>query len=246
METVYVYSFIASFSLLLGASIGIGVSKINQKIIAGMMAFGAGVLICALTFGLMQEAFNHGGFDSVIFGFLVGGLVFILGDYLLHLFGARIHKRKPWLVPGKDVEPTGSVITLGSILDNIPESIALGIALFAGGGKGLLLMIAIFLSNFPEAISSIPGLKREGFSNKKIIAVWLIAALTSFIIAILSYLFLDDLHLGIVGFLEAFAAGAILAMLASTMMPEAYEEGGMLTGMLTVFGFLVAFIISRF
>lgn len=246
MSQVVLFSFIAGFSLLLGALVGIGFKKISQKVIAGLMAFGSGVLICALTFGLMQEAFNHGGFDSVIFGFLIGGLVFVFGDYLLHIIGARKHKRNSWLTPEKDIETTGSAITLGSILDNIPESIALGIAIFVGGGKGFLMMIAIFLSNFPEAISSIAGLKREGFSRNKIIAIWTIAAFASFIVAILSYLFLNDLNIGIIGFLEAFAAGAILAMLASTMMPEAYEEGGIVTGILTVFGFLVAFIISRF
>jgi len=66
----------------------------------------------------------------------------------------------------------GKLMVLGAVLDGIPESAALGVALFAGGGTGMLMLVAIFLSNFPESISSIPGLKNEGFSNKRIILSW--------------------------------------------------------------------------
>lgn len=243
MIQALLYGAASGLALLVGAITG---SKYNlkQKTIAGFMAFGSGVLICALTFGLMEEAFGHGGFDAVIIGFVLGGGVFILGDYLVHLKGGRVHKRKPIFrsISGSN----GMAITMGAMLDGVPESVALGIALFNGQGRGLLMLSAIVLSNFPEGISSISGLRKEGFSKKKIFSIWAIVAVITTAVTVLSFVFLHDVNPNTIGIIEAFAAGAILAMLADTMMPEAYEDGGFLIGILTVLGFLTAFIISRF
>jgi len=205
------------------------------------MAFGAGVLICALTFGLMEEAFSLGGFDATIIGFLLGGLTFILGDYMILRLGGR-HKRKRL---GKKVDLSGQAIVLGALLDGVPESAALGIALFAGKGLGFLMLVAIFLSNLPEGISSVPGLLREKFTKRFVMNMWLIASMFLSLVVILSYFFLREVDPNNLGIIEAFAAGAILAMLADTMMPEAYEEGGMTIGLVTVLGFIVAFVASR-
>jgi ZIP family zinc transporter len=137
------------------------------------------------------------------------------------------------------------VIVLGALLDGVPEAIALGIALFNGQGRGLLMLIAIVLSNFPEGISSIRGLRREGFSTGRILGMWGLVAIAVFAAAVLSYVFLPDVSPRIIGVIEAFAAGAILAMLADSMMPEAYAEGGFTVGLFTVLGFLVAFVVAR-
>jgi ZIP family zinc transporter len=131
-------------------------------------------------------------------------------------------------------------------LDGIPESVALGISFFNGQGRGFLMLAAIVLSNFPEGISSINGLRKEKFSERQIYLIWTVVALLTASITVLSYIFLHDINPNTIGIIEAFAAGAILAMLADSMMPEAYEEGGVLIGLLTVTGFLTAFIISRF
>ncbi len=93
MKIAIIYSFLAGFSLILGVIIGM-VFKISQRVIAAIMAFGSGVLICALTFGLMEEAFKHGGFDAIVIGFLVGGVVFIGGDFLVHRYGGRNYKKR--------------------------------------------------------------------------------------------------------------------------------------------------------
>ena len=243
MLQIFIYGLIAGFSLFFGALVGVAF-KLKQKTVACFMAFGSGVLICALTFGLMEQAFDHGGFDAVILGFLGGGLAFIIGDYFIHRLGGRKHKSRHLI--NNENETTGPAITLGAILDGVPETIALGIAVFSGRGTGLLMLVAIVLSNLPEGMSSITGLRREGFSKRKIYWMWIIVAAVLTIIAVLSFAFLHDINLNTIGILEAFAAGAILAMLADTMMPEAYEEGGFLIGILTVIGFLVAFILSRF
>ncbi len=242
MTQAIIYGLIGGFSLVIGAIVGI-IFNFKQRIIATFMAFGSGVLICALSIGLMRQAFSHGGFDAVIIGFLCGAVIYILGDYLLHKYAGRKHK---YIQSHSSTSNSsnGQAIVLGAILDGIPESIALGIAIFSGSGTGILILAAIFLSNFPESISSLTGLKKEKFSNTKIIFLWLILAVIFAAITFLSFLFLRDLNLNTVGILESFAAGAILAMLADTMMPEAYEEGGLSIGFATVLGFLAAFIIS--
>lgn len=242
MTQIILYGGITGGALFLGAVTGL-IFKLSQRTIAGIIAFGSGVLICALTFGLMTEAFEMGGFDAVIIGFLLGGLAFIGIDYLLHLGGGRSHRRKHFSLAND--QSNGSVITLGTILDAIPESIALGVAVFNGLGTGLLMLVAIALNNFPESISSISGLRKQKYSNRKILILWLIVSLATALITILSYQFLREVNLNTLGMLEAFSAGAILAMLADTMMPEAFEEGGFAIGLLTVLGFLTAFVISR-
>jgi len=207
------------------------------------MAFGSGVLICALTFGLMDEAFKHGGFDAVIIGFLLGGLVFISGDVLIHKIGGRNHKRKAHHPSTR--ETNGRAIVLGSVLDGIPESIALGVALLSPNGIGLLMLVAIFLSNLPESLSSIDDLHKEGFSKWRIYLSWSIVSILVATSVVFSFIFLQKLDLNALGIIESFASGAILAMLADSMMPEAYEDGGFLIGFLTMLGFLTAFILSK-
>jgi ZIP family zinc transporter len=240
--TVVLYASLTGFSLMLGVIIGTAL-KISQKVIAAVMAFGSGVLICALTFGLMEEAFRNGGFDAVIVGFLLGGLVFISGDVLIHRSGGRAHRRKTHYRRVK--ETNGMAIVLGAFLDGIPESVALGVALLDRKGIGLLMAVAIFLSNLPESLSSIDDLEREGFSRKRIYLSWLIVSVCVVASVVASFLFLQKLDLNALGIIESFASGAILAMLADGMMPEAYEEGGFLIGFLTMLGFLTAFVLSR-
>ncbi|MDD5489430.1 MAG: ZIP family zinc transporter [Candidatus Moranbacteria bacterium] len=239
MTQVIFYGIASGFSLLIGAGMALYFS-FSQKTIARFMAFGSGVLVCALTFGLMEEAFGLGGFDATIIGFLLGGLAFILGDYTILRLGGR-HKRK---FSGKK-ELNGKAIVLGALLDGVPESAALGIALFAGKGLGFLMLAAIFLSNLPEGISSVPGLLREKFTKKFVLSMWLVASVVLALIVVASYFFLREIDPNNLGIIEAFAAGAILAMLADTMMPEAFEEGGATIGLLTVLGFIVAFVASR-
>jgi len=241
MTKVLIYSSITGLSLFAGAYLGL-LLNLKQKILAGIMAFGSGVLVCALTFGLMEEAFNLGGFDAVLFGFFFGGIVFILGDYIILGLGGRSHKDQ-----GKKVKvgANGVAIAFGALIDGIPESIALGIALFSNSGLGLLMLIAIALSNFPEGISSVKGLVREGYRRWQILLIWSFVALSVIVVTILSFKFLGNLNGNTVGILESFAAGAILAMLADAMMPEAFEDGGAVIGILTVLGFMLAFIIQK-
>lgn len=242
MVKVIIFAFLTGFSLILGVIVGTSF-KISQRIIASIMAFGSGVMICALTFGLMEEAFKYGGFDAVVIGFLLGGVIFIFGDFLIHRFGGRHYKKKKHFKAIR--ETNGKAIVLGALLDGVPESIALGVALFSQNGIGMLMVGAIFLSNLPESLTSISDLKKEGLSKKQIYIIWLIVSVIVIITTILSFLFLKSLKLNTLGIILSFASGAILAMLADSMIPEAYEEGGYLIGILTILGFLTAFILYK-
>lgn len=242
MTQALIFASLNGFSLIAGALIGI-YFQLQQKTIAAVMAFGAGVFICALTFGLMEEAFGHGGFDAIIIGFLAGGLLYLLGDWLIHRWGGRKHKRHQHFSAERG--GNGLTIVLGAALDGIPEAIALGIALFSNPALGLMLLTAIVLSNIPEGLSSVNGLKKENFSHQHILVIWISVGIMVALATLFSFIFLPDLNLNTLGILESLAAGAILAMLAGSMMPEAYEEGGYAVSILTIVGFLVTFVISR-
>ena len=242
MSDILFFAIITGISLIFGAIAGL-FFKFSQKIIAGIMAFGSGMLICTLSFGLMEEAFVLGGFDAAIIGFLIGGLVFIGGDYLIHYYGGRRHRRIQLFKPEKVTN--GKLIVLGSVLDNIPESIALGIAVATGQTIGILLAVAICVANFAEGISSVPGLIKEKFTHKSIYLMWGLVAVVTVFFVLFSYQYLGDLSHNTIGIIESFAAGAILVMLADSMIPEAFEDGGFGVALLTLFGFLSAFILTR-
>lgn len=239
MTSVILYGLISVLPLIAGALLGFYL-KIQEKWIGAISAFGAGALLAALTFGLMEESFRLGGLDNAIIGFVIGGVIFVLGDLLIIKFGGRGHKRV------YDVESsTGWGIVLGAVLDGLPESLALGIGLLLNPTVGLLVLVAIFLSNLPEAISSAYDLKKAGQSVKQLLLTWFLVALVSFIFVILGYTIFAHISPNLTATFQSIAAGAILAMLASTMMPEAYRESGASSSLLTVTGFLVIFIISK-
>ncbi len=252
MITAFIYGLIGGAALLLGAAVGI-YTNISKRIIGAIMAFGSGVLISALTFDLMSKAYESGGFDSTSTGFLLGAVLFVGGDYLIDRSGGHWRKRRHGerhaaarpSSADTALADSGSAIFLGAMLDGIPESAAIGVGLAAGHGFGLVMLVAVFISNFPEGISGAVGMKQAGKSRMYIIGVWASVVLTAGISSILGYQFLAAATPDIMAAGLAIAAGAILAMLADTMMPEAFEEGGRLVALVTVLGFLLAFIVSR-
>jgi len=239
MTNVILYGILSVIPLIFGAIVGYKFA-IKEKIIGGIAAFGAGAMIAVLTFGLMEESFKLGGFDNSIIGFVVGGILFVIGDLIIIKIGGRGHKRS------YDVESSsGWGIVLGAALDGIPESIALGLGLLLNRNLGILVLVGIFLSNLPEAISSAYDLKVIRKSFRETLFTWIIVALASLIFVILGYTLFSTLSSHLMATFESLAAGAILAMLASTMMPEAYKESGAWASLATVSGFLVIFILSK-
>lgn len=240
MSQALTYGFFSVLPLVIGATAG-AFLKVKEKYLGIVSAFGAGALIAALTLGLMEESFRLGGLDNSIIGFIIGGLLFVIGDFLIIRIGGRTHRR----VYDVESSATGWGIVLGAILDGIPESIALGISLFLNPSVGLLVLVGIILNNLPEALSSGYDLKKYHKSRKTIIGTWIIVAIIGMIFVILGNTVFAGVTSHVTATFESIAAGAILAMLASTMMPEAYQESGPWASMATVSGFLVIFILSK-
>lgn len=239
------WGLLAGSSLLLGAGIGY-YAKISQRIIAAIMAFGAGVLISALAFELMNEAYKRGGFDSTAIGFISGAAIYTLANWYLAHQGARHRKRSGKQQPSEtETSGSGLAIAVGALLDGIPESIAIGISMIEGGTVSWVTVAAVFLSNVPEGLSSAAGMKQSGRSLRYIFGVWGVIAVVSGASALAGYSLFSHFPVDVVAATIAIAAGAILAMISDTMMPEAFEQAHDFAGLVTVCGFLAAFMLSK-
>ena len=234
------WGLVGGIALLAGAVIGLA-WRVPRRVIGLVMAFGAGVLISALSFELTAEAVRSGGFDATAAGLAAGSLVFFLGDRALDRMGGADRKRSSG--PGPDAAALG--IVLGAVLDGIPESAAICVSMIDGGGVSVAVVVAVFLSNVPESLSAATGL-RERMSGAQIIALWSAVAVVSAISAALGYALLGEASGNWVAFIQSFAAGAILTMLADTMIPEAFDAEGRspLTGVVTTLGFALSALLS--
>jgi zinc transporter, ZIP family len=239
MLTAAFWGAVGGAALLVGAVAGVKLPA-SQRVIGLIMGFGAGVLISALAFELTQEAFRRGGTDAVAVGLAAGAASFFAGDWVLDHRGARHRKRSD----GRQADGSAGAIVLGALMDGIPESVAIGVSLLDGGGVGVAVVAAVFLSNVPESLSAATGLRRAGHSERWILGLWTAVLIVSAVAAAVGYGALGGASDNLIAGIQAFAAGAILTMLADTMMPEAFEHGGSVVGLVTVLGFSAAFLLS--
>jgi ZIP family zinc transporter len=238
------WGLVAGGTLVVGAAIAWSV-RVPQPVVAAVMAFGAGVLISALSFDLMSEAEESGGLGPTAVGFLAGAVTYVLANVVLARRGAQHRKRSDRQPTEEDQEGSGSAIAIGALLDGVPESVVLGLTLLGGGGVGVPVLAAIGISNLPEGLSSAAGMKRSGRSARYVFGVWVGIALASGVAGALGCLALGDASPETVAVITALAAGAILAMVADTMIPEAFERTHLWTGLIATVGFVSAFAISR-
>ncbi|WP_422391006.1 ZIP family metal transporter [Arthrobacter sp. N1] len=237
------WGLIAGGALVLGAAIAWRWT-VPPRIVSFVMAFGAGVLISALAFELVGEAQEAGGLVPTAGGFLVGAVTYVGANAILARKGAQHRKRSGGQQPSEsDAAGSGNAIALGALLDGIPESVVLGLGLVAGGTVNPAVLVAIFISNVPEGLSSTAGMKNAGRSSRYVFALWGGIALASGLAALIGYSLLADASGVTVAFITAIAAGAILAMVADTMIPEAFERQHMFTGLIAALGFLAAFVV---
>jgi ZIP family zinc transporter len=235
MLTAILWGGLAAASLLVGFYLSSrGLSK---RSIGMVMGFGGGALLSAIAYELVPQSIL-GGWPMGV-AFVGGALTFFGVDWMIdHRGGAD----------RKDIEGTqggsGSAIFIGTLLDNIPESIILGMSLGLGGAINGAFLMAVFISNLPEGVAGTLNMEAAGRSRQKIFWMWAWLVVISAACAGLGYLMITWLPGADGRYAQAFAAGAMLTMLADAMMPEAYQHGGKLVGIITVMGFLVSAILS--
>jgi len=231
----FLWGALAASTLVLGAFLALRYS-IPKRTLGLIMGFGAGVLLSAVAYDLVLEA-SHDASGQVIvsLGLFSGAVVF---------FGTRYFQRlgkSNGDATNQKTSSSGLAIILGAALDGIPESIVLGLTLIGGGGVGVTFLLAILLSNLPEGIAGTTDLLESGWPGARILRVWMIVVIASALAALAGYAVFDVAPPNVIASVKAFAGGAIIAMLADSMIPEAYENGGDLVGFVTTVGFATAF-----
>ena len=236
------WGLLAGSSLVVGALIAFLI-HIPLRVVGLIMGFGAGVLISAVAFDLVDEAVEKSvgnGWSAA--GLFAGCLVFFAGDQLIDRLGGGAREDAEGVEQeGESGSPLS--IVLGTVLDGIPESMVIGLAIYEGGAVGAAYLAAVFISNVPESISATAGLLASGWKKSRILWMWIGIAFVSALASLAGYTLFQDASPDVNAFILTFAAGAILTMLADTMMPEAFEHGGKWVGVLVTLGFAVAFTI---
>jgi ZIP family zinc transporter len=232
-----VLGVLAASSLLIGTGLTFWLRPSN-RVVGLIMGFGSGALISAVAYELTLEASLGSG--PVFVGLGLGAIAFFAGDWLIDRRGGQERKS----IAGATQSGSGQAIFLGTLLDAIPESLVIGIGVAAGEMTGLSFLVAVFVSNLPEAIAATTNMRDTAMPQRVIWLMWLALVAISGVAAGLGYLLTARIPSFDGSVVQAFAAGAILTMLADTMMPEAFEHGGRTVGLVTVLGFAVAAALS--
>ncbi|HEU5263184.1 MAG TPA: hypothetical protein VFU34_01000 [Gaiellaceae bacterium] len=234
----------ALWGLLTAASLWVGAAiaalRPPTRLIGLAMAFGSGALIAAVAYELVLDAVAT---DAVLaaLGFASGALAFYGGDWLIDRRGGGGRKS---MMGDAQLAGSANAIVLGTVLDGIPESFVLGASLAQEDAVPIAVVVGVFVSNVPEALSGTTGLLQAGWAQRRVFAMWSGVVAVSAASSVLGWLLLDAMGTDGGAFATAFAAGAVLVMLADTLMPEAFELGGRETGLLTALGFAVGFGLS--
>lgn len=224
------WAFVGSSSLLIFAVVG-GRLNVPIRTIGLVMGFGAGTLISVVTYELVYEAFHAAGRRPTLLGLSSGALLFWFGDWLLE-------RRTGGEDPVVEATVSGPSLVLGALLDGIPESLAIGITLLGGGSVSTAIVAAVFIASGAESLAASSGLRQGGTPPSLIFNIWLGVLAVCVLAGAVGYGLLGSASASTIAFIQAFAGGAILAMLANTMFPDAYRNGGREVGLATVLGFV--------
>jgi ZIP family zinc transporter len=238
MTAAFGWGALGAAALLVGAVIAYQLTP-SRQVIAVVMALGTGLLIGSVSFELVDEALKTRTVAWVALSVLVGAAVFTVGDWWLTRHGGGDRKD----AGGAQADGSPLAIVLGSVLDGIPESFVLGLTVLQGG-VSLSLLAGVALSNLPEGMSSSSGLKAAHWPEALVVLMWSAVVVVSALSAAAGYVLLDPASGRTGALVQAFAAGALLAMLADTLLPEAYKVEGVLTGPLVVVGFALSLALS--
>ena len=242
MASAFFWGLLAGSSLVLGGLLASWV-PLGKRTLGVILAFGAGVLLSATAYELVFEAVTLAkGSGYPALGFFGGAATFFLADQLIDRFGNGQANTDNAAGQSTLVVP----LVLGATLDGIPESVVIGLGLVGGGTVSLAMLVAVFMSNLPEAAAGTVGMRSSGWSRTKVFLLWTAIALVCALASAAGYVLLGDLSRLWLSSVQAFAGGAILMMLANSMIPEAYEHGGKLAGVFTVLGFAVSVLVIVF
>jgi ZIP family zinc transporter len=219
---------LAAGSLVLGALVAFAHSW-SARQIGVVLAFGAGALISAVTFELADEGLRLGGLGWTAAGLAAGATTYYLLDGMI--------ERRP-------SSGAGTALALGAFLDGIPEQLVLGIGIASGEGVGLGLLVAIFISNLPEATGSASEMLKGGTSRSVILKLWAAVALICTAATVVGWAIASSSPDELRAVIDGFAAGALLVMLIDSMIPDAREDAGRAAGLVTTLGFAVALALS--
>jgi ZIP family zinc transporter len=240
MWEAFAWGLFGGSSLILGGLLALWV-PIRERWLGLIMGFGSGVLVSAVAYELVAEAFEtSAGSGGTALGLAAGAITFFVGDTFVDRMGGENRKE----IHGVAAAGSGLAIVLGIVLDGVPESVVIGLGLLNGTGVSVAVIAAVFLSNLPEAIAATTGLTAGGWNRERILGLWVVVALVSGAAALLGYTLFDTAGPAALAFVLAFAGGAILTMLADTMFPEAFVHGGKLVGLFTTLGFGLAFALT--
>jgi ZIP family zinc transporter len=221
---------LAASSLVIGGLLGTARAW-PSRTIGLVLAFGAGALISAVAFDLFEEGTQIGGSGTVAIGLAAGALTYFALDQLVERLD---------VAGGRAGSGGGTALALGALLDGIPEQMVLGIGIAAGDGVGVSLLVAIFVSNLPEAIGASTDLRAAGLRRRTIRRLWLAVAAVCTLASVAGYGLADVTGGDLLAAIDGFAAGALLVMLVDSMIPEATRDAGRVAGLVTVLGFAVA------
>lgn len=227
---------LAGSALVVGAIAALTL-PVSRGIVALVMAFGAGALVSALAFDLADEAFRAGGTLVFGLGLAAGALVYHAGDKLID--------RMDGMGTAPKGQTAGPAIVLGALLDGIPESLVLGATLIGGVGISASFLAAVFISNLPEGLAGTRDLLDEGHRPRGLVGLWLGVAIACGLTSAIGNAVFTGMGAETLAIAQSFAAGAIITMLADTMFPEAFKNGGDRVGLATALGFATAFLLSR-
>ncbi|MET0763143.1 MAG: hypothetical protein ABWZ63_12565 [Thermoleophilaceae bacterium] len=222
MGSAALWGTVAASSLVIGAALAL-VRDWPVKQVSLVLAFGAGALISAVSFELAQDGAEVGGGLAVGIGLAVGAVTYFGLDSLIE---------------GRGGSDPASALALGAFLDGVPEQLVLGLGIAVGGEVGVGLIVAIFVSNLPEAIGSASKMRARR-NGATIMRLWIAVAVVCALSTLIGYALADNVSGELQGGVNGFAAGALLVMLTDSMIPEA-RKGGRTVGLATAFGFAIA------
>ena len=235
---------VGASALLIGAAAGYWL-PFPQRVLSGVMALGAGVLVSVVAFDLADRAYERSGLALTGGGLLVGAIIFAICNALISAAGGA-HRKRSGCNPCARQDPTaGLAIALGTVLDGVPESLVIGIGSLDGTHDNAVTVAAFFVANIPEALSSAAGMRRSGRGPLYVFALWTAIALASGVAALAGHFMFSQASPALVATTLSVAAGAILAMLVDTMIPEAAEEASHFNGVLAAIGFVLAFTLAK-